>query len=92
MEFMSQRTKSRQWTFEEALALVCDAEQELSRTIVALLSDLSQAEMGRLADCWLAMPPERRRELVSTMVDMAEADFELDYNIIFRWAMRSEDR
>lgn len=88
---MRQGVSSRQWSIEEALALVCDAAQPLSRTIIALLSGLGRSEVRRFADCWRSMPAERRRELVATMVEMAEADFELDFNAIFRWALQSED-
>ncbi|MDI7274364.1 MAG: hypothetical protein QME94_00155, partial [Anaerolineae bacterium] len=88
---MRQRTHGRQWTFEEALALVCDQEQPLSRAVIAFLSGSGRAEVRRFADCWRQLSPERRRELITTMVEMAEADFHLDFNGIFRWALESED-
>jgi HEAT repeat protein len=84
-------TKSQQWAFEEALALVCDAEQPLSRAVIAFLSGAGRAEVQRFADCWREMPEGRRRDVIAAMVEMAEADFELDYNAIFRWALQSED-
>ena len=88
---MKQGTKSRQWTFEEALALICDESQPLLRPVIAFLSSPGRAEVGRFADCWRGMAAERRREVIAAMVEMAEADFELDYNAIFRWALQSRD-
>ncbi|HOG48312.1 MAG TPA: HEAT repeat domain-containing protein, partial [Anaerolineae bacterium] len=88
---MKSGTKSRLWTFEEALALVCDESQALSRPVIAFLSGAGRAEVGQFADCWGQASPERRRELISAMVEMAEADFELDFNAIFRWSLQSED-
>ena len=88
---MRPSTKSRQWTFEEALALVCDQSQPLSRPVIAFLSGAGRAEVSRFAECWRQMPPERHRELISTMVEMAEADFGMDFNAIFRWVLRSDD-
>jgi len=84
-------SKSRSWTFEEALALICDESRPLARAVITFLSGAGRAEVGRFADCWGRLSPERRRELITTMVEMAEADFEMDFNAIFRWALQSED-
>lgn len=88
---MKQRTASRQWTFEEALTLVCDQSQPLSRPVIAFLSGAGRAEVSRFADCWRRMSGDRHRELIRSMVEMAEADFGMDFVAIFRWALRSED-
>jgi len=88
---MKSSAKSRSWTFEEALALVCSETQPLSRQVIAYLSGAGRAEVARFADCWHEMPVERRRELIGSMVEMAEADFEMDFNAIFRWALQSDD-
>lgn len=88
---MNAGTKSHLWTFEEALTLACDESQALSRSVITFLSGAGRAEVRRFADCWRNMSPERRRELTSTMAEMAEADFELDYNAIFRWLLQAED-
>lgn len=88
---MKAGTKSHLWTFEEALTLACDEGQPLSRSVVTFLSGAGRAEVQRFADCWRQMSAERRRELTSTMAEMAEADFELDYNAVFRWLLQAED-
>ncbi|MCL6429368.1 MAG: HEAT repeat domain-containing protein [Anaerolineae bacterium] len=88
---MRQRTHGREWTFEEALALICDPGQPLSRAIISFLSGSGRAEVRQFAECWQQLSIERRRELIATMVEMAEADFQLDFNGIFRWALQSED-
>lgn len=88
---MKSGTKSHLWTFEEALALVCDESQALARSVVAFLSGAGRAEVSRFAECWRDMSDERRRELISLMAEMAESDFELDFNDIFRWSLRAED-
>jgi len=88
---MKSGTKSHLWTFEEALALVCDESQALARSVVAFLSGASRAEVSRFADCWQQMSDVRRRELISLMAEMAESDFELDFNDIFWWSLRAED-
>ncbi len=88
---MKQGAKSRQWTFEEALALVCNEEQPLSSQVIAFLSGPGRAQVARFAECWRRMSEERRRRLISEMVDMAEADYQMDFNAIFRWALQSED-
>ncbi|MGQ9683707.1 MAG: HEAT repeat domain-containing protein [Anaerolineae bacterium] len=88
---MSRGAGSRQWTFDEALAVICDMNQKLSRVAITFLSGAGRPEVERFAACWRQMSVERRRELITAMAEMAEADFQLDYNAIFRWALRSED-
>ncbi len=88
---MKSGTKSHLWTFEEALALICDEKQALARSVVGFLSGAGRAEVSRFADCWRQMSPHRRRELISMMAEMAESDFEMDFNGIFRWSLQSED-
>ena len=88
---MTKGAGNRQWTFEEALAVVCDMNQKLSRAVITFLSGAGRSEVKRFADCWRQMSPNRRRELITAMAEMAEADFQLDYNAIFRWALRAED-
>lgn len=83
--------KSRSLTFEEALALVCDESQPLSRKLLPYLSGAGRAEVERFAACWQGTSEERRRELITAMAEMAEADYELDYNAIFRWSLTSTD-
>jgi len=88
---MMSETKSRLWTFEEALALVCDEAQPLSRSVIAFLSGAGRSEVSRFAECWGRMSAGRQRELITTMVEMAEADFQMDFVAIFRWALQAED-
>ncbi len=88
---MKSGTKSHLWTFEEALALVCDESQALIRSVIAFLSGAGRAEVSHFAECWSRLSPERRREIISAMAEMAEADFELDFNAIFRWSLQSDD-
>lgn len=88
---MKSATKGRVWTFEEALAIICDESQALSGPVIGFLSGAGRAQVQRFAECWQQMPVERRRRLISIMVEKAEADFEMDYNAIFRWAMQADD-
>jgi len=46
---MKAGTKSRLWTFEEALTLACDEGQPLSRAVVTFLSGAGRGEVARFA-------------------------------------------
>jgi HEAT repeat protein len=88
---MKSNTSGRVWTFDEALAALCDGEQPLQRSLIPALTGAGKAEVERFAACWAGWSDERRRQMIETMAEMAEADFELDFNAIFRWALGDGD-
>ena len=72
--------------------------EELStrRTMPALsslhhLSTLGSEDALRVREVWLELPVELRRRLIATLVEMAEADFELDFGAIFRFCLEDRD-
>lgn len=55
------------------------------------LSRLEPEEMERLAAVWLAIPLARRRALVKELGHIAETNFEVDFDSIFRWGLHDGD-
>ncbi len=55
------------------------------------LSDLGPEDTTRLAQLWPHVPVQHRRTLLRTLVEMAEADFEVDFGILFRQGLSDED-
>lgn len=55
------------------------------------LSDLSREEMQAFQSAWAAIDTARRRQIVGMLVELAEDNFELDYNEIFRLCLSDTD-
>ncbi len=70
--------------------LVSGSEQPAIREL-ALLSDLSAVERSELAARWSQIPVERRRRIVSNLVQLAEDNVEYDFNNLCLQAIDDSD-
>jgi HEAT repeat protein len=68
-----------------------DERRPLSHTRLHMLSHLSGEELQLIARRWAAIGTTRRREIVSALVELAEANITLDFGEVFRLALRDED-
>lgn len=80
-------TKNLETLFEE---LANPAAPVASARLVQL-SDLEPSEAGAFAERWLEVPTERRRDVVSRLIDLAEDNIELNFNTVFRKLLHDED-
>ena len=55
------------------------------------ISDLTPAELGRFARVWYTLPVDRQRSVVSTMVELAEDNPELDFCAIYKLCLKQDD-
>jgi HEAT repeat protein len=56
-----------------------------------LLSNLDTSDANLLRETWDELTTELRRQLVSTMTTIAEADFEVDFGAVFRIGLEDKD-
>ncbi len=56
-----------------------------------LLSNLDAADAARVRPIWLGLPVELRRQMISRLVELAEADFEVNFGALFRMGLEDED-
>jgi hypothetical protein len=63
----------------------------LSISKLYFLSHMTGEEAERLRQLWPEIPLRRRRQIVSHLVDIAEASFEVDFNALFRFCLQDED-
>ena len=75
-------------SFELFLETVSDPTYDLPLSEFHEVSDLSPEELGQFAKSWLLLPMERQREIVSTMVELAEQNTELDFTAIFKMCLK----
>lgn len=80
---------------DDALQIVLDRLRERGhkpdQASLYFLSNLDSEEAERVREVWVDLPPDLRAESTSWLVKMAEADFTLNFNAIFRMAMEDED-
>lgn len=68
-----------------------DTARPLTSAALTRLSGLVAEERAQLASLWNGLPAERRRQIVSRMVDLAEDNVELDFASVFCHAMTDPD-
>ena len=78
-------------TFEEAMRQLEDKRAALSSLVLYALSAPSAEEIRAFRRQWPALPAERRRQVITALAENAEANFELDFNALFRVTMDDED-
>jgi HEAT repeat protein len=77
--------------FNAALAHLRDAKSLVSPTALSALSGANKKELAAFAQTWIALPVERRRRVSQMLVDLAEENFENDFNLLFRYLFNDED-
>lgn len=78
------------WNFEQALAHL-QADELLETKVLWALSGASRAQAREFARVWDALPVERRRRTAQQMVELAEQNFEVDFNALFRHLLNDPD-
>ncbi|MEW6034264.1 MAG: HEAT repeat domain-containing protein [Chloroflexota bacterium] len=76
---------------EDILAEVLDEARPLRDAAVADLSDLDRAGRELFRQCWSRAGVGRRRLVISRMVELAEDNFDLDFDRVFLVALEDAD-
>jgi HEAT repeat protein len=70
---------------------ICDEGCSLSHSRLYMLSDLSHDQLASLSDRWTTIGTARRRHIMDALVQIAEANFTVNFNGIFRLGLLDED-
>jgi len=76
---------------EEIIADLASIEQPLSNSKLVDLSNLNSEELELLKQAWASIEPKRRRQIIYRLVEMAEDNFELDFDGVFRNCLKDQD-
>ena len=76
---------------EEFLENLVDPSAEVANSDYVEMSDLSPSELGGFARAWFTIPVERQRSIISTMVELAEDNPELDFCAVFKMCLKDQD-
>ena len=76
---------------EETIAHLGNSAKPLRSSRLIELSNLNSEELGLLEQAWAAIEPKRRRQIVYRLIELAEDNFELDFDNIFRNCLKDQD-
>lgn len=62
-----------------------------SQASLYLLSNLDAADAARVREVWLGLPVTLRQRMITRLVELAEADFEVNFGALFRIGLEDED-
>lgn len=85
------RQKKFVLNFSTALEQLQDVNTALATSTLAALSGPNHHDVSAFAKTWVQMPLERRRQIAQRLVELAEENFEIDFNLIFRYLLNDED-
>ena len=76
---------------EEIISELGNSDQPLLSSKLAELSNLSPEELALFERVWATIELKRRLQIVSQLVDLAEGDFELNFDSIFKSRLEDQD-
>jgi len=77
--------------FEELLQQIGNTDNRLSISSLYSLSGISKNETLLFQKAWPSIAVERRRQIINSLVEIAEASFEVDLGQVFRFCLDDED-
>lgn len=76
---------------EQTIAKLVDPDEELLDSWLPDLSSLNSAELEKLEQAWPTIEAKRRGQIIYHLVELAEDNFELDFDNIFKGRLKDED-
>ncbi len=76
---------------EQTIAKLGNPETKLSDAWLVYLSSLNSDGLKQLEQAWPTIEPKRRRQCIYRLVELAENNFELDFDVIFKGRLKDED-
>ncbi len=68
-----------------------NSDKPLLNSRLTELSNLNSKELEFLERVWASIEPKRRRQIIYRLVELAEDNFELDFDSIFRRCLKDQD-
>lgn len=76
---------------EETIAHLSNSDKPLLNSKLAELSNLNSEELALFEKAWAAIEPKRRGQIMYRLVELAEDNFELDFDDIFKSRLKDSD-
>jgi len=76
---------------EEIITDMADSDKPLLNSSLVGLSNIIPEDLNFLKEVWPTIKPERRRQIVSRLVELTEGNFELDFDSTFKNCLSGQD-
>jgi HEAT repeat protein len=76
---------------EQTIAALSNRNKPILSSRLADLSSLNSAELKFFERAWETIEPKRRRQIMYRLVELAEDNFELDFDSIFKGCLNDQD-
>lgn len=70
---------------------LADDDKPLVNSRLADLSNINNSELALLSEVWTGIALNRRRNIISRLVELAEDNFELNFDNIFKYCLKDSD-
>ena len=77
--------------YEKVLLHIGNADERLNTRYLYVLSGMTRAQLERFRQVWPTIEDDRRRLVISSLAELAELSFEVNFDPIFLLAMGDED-
>ncbi len=78
-------------SIEKTITDLANSASPLLTSRLVDLSNLNSEELGFFERVWTAIEPKRRRQIVHRLVELAEDNFELNFDSIFKSCLKDQD-
>jgi len=75
----------------QVIAELADSEKPLLSSNLAELSNLTTTETELFENTWTTIAPERRRQIVNRLVELADDNIELNFDTIFKHCLKDRE-
>jgi HEAT repeat protein len=75
----------------QAISALADNEKPLLNAILADLSNLNPEDLSFFTQTWSTIDVERRRKIINRLIDLAEENFELNFDSILKSCLKDPD-
>jgi HEAT repeat protein len=73
------------------LGELCASPRIPSQDSLYWLSNLEAKDVVRVREVWIGLPIDLRQRIIARLVDLAEADFEVNFGAVFRLGLEDKD-
>jgi len=81
----------RPLTIKQVIEDIANPEKPLQNSRLADLSNISSENLAYFEHNWIAIRVERRRQIINRLVELAEENFELNFDGIFKFCLKDSD-
>jgi HEAT repeat protein len=78
-------------SIEQVVTEMGDGDKSLLNSVVMNLSDLNAEELKAFQQAWQTIESKRRQHIIQRLVELAENNFELNFDSIFKSCLKDQD-